>query len=448
MVDIDATADLSTIEAQVQAAGLKTMRQALRQAIHQWEQEHQTCPRCGSQQVRTEGTVVRNLQVIFGSVRLARGRLRCQHCFQRFCPANDLLKPLHRGRVSPALAEAASIAGASWPYRQAAQVLARLSGAQISAEEIRLLANRRGQALAKAQEPVCEAFNASSASREETDQEAPAPGDRLIIGLDGGWVPSREQRGGMEGKVGVIACDQEVLREASHPCKDMTYYELEKYLQCHRHPSVRRTRWRRRRYVATFASSSMLGRQAAEAASQVGKAQQEQVVLADGAGWIKKETQKHFPEATCILDWPHLWRTVAKAVRAVALQREADQKWVQQQLKQLGDWLWKGEVEAAQAVLRGWQEEQKSHLSLKALEAALTYLHTQRDWIGNYEAWKQQGYPVGSGIIERAVAVVINRRMKRRGMSWLRRNATSVVALRVALLNDDWRLPANTRIFP
>ncbi|GCE10034.1 hypothetical protein [Dictyobacter aurantiacus] len=55
---------------------------------------------------------------------------------------------------------------------------------------------------------------------------------------------------------------------------------------------------------------------------------------------------------------------------------------------------------------------------------------------------------MGSGIIERAVAVVINRRMKRRGMSWLRRNATSVVALRVAWLNEDWMRPANARIYP
>ncbi|WP_161977748.1 transposase [Dictyobacter kobayashii] len=45
-------------------------------------------------------------------------------------------------------------------------------------------------------------------------------------------------------------------------------------------------------------------------------------------------------------------------------------------------------------------------------------------------------------------AVGINRRMKRRGMSWLRRNATSVVAWRVAWLNEDWMRPANARMYP
>ncbi|MBV9230763.1 MAG: hypothetical protein JOZ18_15755, partial [Chloroflexi bacterium] len=144
IVDIDASASLSTIEHQIQEAGHQSMRQALQQAVHQWEREHRSCPSCGSGQVRLEGTVARTVQALFGAVRLPRQRLRCQHCFRRFCPANQLLSPMRQGRVSPALAEAACLAGSSWPYRQAAQTLARLSGAQISAEEIRLLTNRYG----------------------------------------------------------------------------------------------------------------------------------------------------------------------------------------------------------------------------------------------------------------------------------------------------------------
>ncbi|HET8851035.1 MAG TPA: hypothetical protein VFN02_00770 [Ktedonobacteraceae bacterium] len=97
----------------------------------------------------------------------------------------------------------------------------------------------------------------------------------------------------------------------------MTWVKVEKYLRRHRHPFVRRFCWRTHRYAATFACSSVIG-------------QQEQVVIADGAPWIKMEAQKHFSQATCILDWPHLWRTIAKAVRAVALQREADQTWMPQ----------------------------------------------------------------------------------------------------------------------
>jgi len=76
-----------------------------------------------------------------------------------------------------------------------------------------------------------------------------------------------------------------------------------------------------------------------------------------------------------------------------------------------------------------------------AWEDATRYVQTQRDWMGNYEQWQTDGYPVGSGLVERAVAVVINMRMKKRGMRWRRANATAVVALRVQRINADWEAP-------
>ena len=443
MVEIDASASLASMEEQIQGAGQQAMRLALQQAVHQWEQHHRQCPSCGSEQVRLEGTVPRQVHALFGAVRLARQRWRCQHCFRRFCPATPLLEPMQRGRVSPALLEAACLAGSSWPYRQAAAVLRRLCGAQISAEELRLLTNQRGREVAHTQEQAA-ARQSSFSLPVAPVQARTGESERTIVSMDGGWVPNRERRGGMEGKVAVIARDKQVLREPAQPSSEMTWVQLEKYLQHHRHPAVRRWRFATHRYAATFATSAVLGQQAAAAVEQVRSATSELVVISDGAHWIKKETQKYFPEATCILDWPHLWRTIAKAVRAVGLAREADHRWTNQQLQRLGDLLWKGEVEAAQVILESWQQEQQGHPPIKALTAALTYLNRQRDWIGSYEQWRRQGYPVGSGIIERTVALVMNRRMKRQGMSWLRRNATSVVALRVAWLNDEWPFPAAT----
>lgn len=43
---------------------------------------------------------------------------------------------------------------------------------------------------------------------------------------------------------------------------------------------------------------------------------------------------------------------------------------------------------------------------------------------------------IGSGLVERAVAIVINARMKKRGMRWKRNNATAA-ALRVQRINAD-----------
>lgn len=49
---------------------------------------------------------------------------------------------------------------------------------------------------------------------------------------------------------------------------------------------------------------------------------------------------------------------------------------------------------------------------------------------------------MGSGLVERAVVVVINARMKKRGTRWKRANATGVVVLRVQQINAAWEAAA------
>ena len=73
------------------------------------------------------------------------------------------------------------------------------------------------------------------------------------------------------------------------------------------------------------------------------------------------------------------------------------------------------------------------------LSELMTYLRNNAEWICDYDQLKLEGYPVGSGAVEKAVDIVINRRLKcRRAMRWRRNNADRVVALRTLILNDNW----------
>jgi hypothetical protein len=54
--------------------------------------------------------------------------------------------------------------------------------------------------------------------------------------------------------------------------------------------------------------------------------------------------------------------------------------------------------------------------SATALEGTIRCLEGQRARLGDYAAWREAGYPIGSGLIERAVALVNNRRLQGRGM--------------------------------
>src|SRR5579885_428246 len=79
--------------------------------------------------------------------------------------------------------------------------------------------------------------------------------------------------------------------------------------------------------------------------------------------------------------------------------------------------LWHGQVDVARGQLEALRPG-PLEAAVEALEAALTYLEHQRAWIGDYQHWRDLGYPVGSGLVERAVALIINRRLKRQGMRW------------------------------
>jgi hypothetical protein len=421
-MDLDATASLSELEQQIQEAGRAAMQAALKDAIRQREETQQTCPACGSGQVRTHETKRQVLLTSFGRVEVPLKRVRCQQCGQRFRPADGWLAEVRGHTITPQLRELASLLGGSWPYATAARLLKQLSGVQLSAERLRQLTNEQGTRVAQeqqthAQQVLADAVNPLLIRRARVQAERAIPPERpswLQVGLDGGWVPSREQQGGMEGKIGVVAS--------------------------HREPVGKRGRHRlsQRRYVATFGPAEEVGLLSYAAACESGAAEaRQQVVVGDGADWIKTQAEDHFPDAVKTLDWPHLWRKIRAAVRALQPGKHpARRAWRKQQYEGLLPLLWAGEREEALQYLRHLRSA--SGDAPAAVEEAIRYLETQQDWLGNYARWQEQGYPVGSGLVERAVALVINVRMKQRGMRWKCANATAVVALRVQQINTNW----------
>jgi hypothetical protein len=137
-----------------------------------------------------------------------------------------------------------------------------------------------------------------------------------------------------------------------------------------------------------------------------------------------------------VLDWAHVARAVHKAIRA-ACPGPANRARRHDLHQQLPAALWHGDVDAARAHLQALRPPGPNE-AVAALEEVLRYLEGQRRWLGNYAAWREAGYPIGSGCIERAVAVVINWRMKKRGMRWTRPNANALAALRVRARNAAW----------
>jgi hypothetical protein len=212
-INLDATASLSQMERQIEQAGREAMKEALEQAIHQREDQQQHCPSCGSKQIRTQGTKRRVLLTRFGRVEMPLKRLRCQECRHFFRPAESCLAEVKGHNVTPDLRELAALVGSSWPYETAAGVLKRLCGVQLSDERLRQLTNEQGKEKAneqqqQAEQVLQEAVNMEQIRAKRTQaccSRTEGQPNCLHVGLDGGWVPSREQRGGMEGNIGVVA---------------------------------------------------------------------------------------------------------------------------------------------------------------------------------------------------------------------------------------------------
>jgi hypothetical protein len=87
----------------------------------------------------------------------------------------------------------------------------------------------------------------------------------------------------MEGKIGVVASQIEPVGKPG------------------------RQRLRRRKSVVPFGPAEAVGRLTSAAACDLGATEAvQQVVLGDGADWIKTQANEHFPDAVKVLDWPHL----------------------------------------------------------------------------------------------------------------------------------------------
>jgi rRNA maturation endonuclease Nob1 len=99
-----------------------------KKAVRAVEEQQKTCPHCGSEAVRSEGTDQRVLLTTFGRVALPLRRQRCQGCQRRFRPADACVKSVQGGNVTAALSKACSEARASFQYVTAAKARQRLIG--------------------------------------------------------------------------------------------------------------------------------------------------------------------------------------------------------------------------------------------------------------------------------------------------------------------------------
>jgi hypothetical protein len=186
-------------------------------------------------------------------------------------------------------------------------------------------------------------------------------------------------------------------------------------------------------YVAYLGEPEPLGKLlSAEAERRSYDQAQARASLGDGAKWIWNLNSLCFPTSQEIVDWyhavDHLW---AAARLGYGEETKQAERWV----KNRKDELWLGQVDQVIAAIESLAQ---------ANPARQTELRTEAGYFRNnsrrmqYQEFREEGYPLGSGMVESGCKQLVTMRMKGPGMRWSRKGAENMLALRTEYLSDRW----------
>jgi len=178
---------------------------------------------------------------------------------------------------------------------------------------------------------------------------------------------------------------------------------------------------------------SLFANLAAQVAQRDPQGSKPLVCLMDGQRSLWQMQRRWLARAVCILDIFHVIERLWQA--AYCFHREgsrAAEEMVNHYLKMILE----GKVSSAIGSLRR-RSAKLSQKKKDALEKILVYLRNNREYM-QYDQYLQQGYPIGSGVVEGACRHLVKDRMERTGMRWEVEGAQAMLNTRSAYLNDEW----------
>jgi hypothetical protein len=407
--------DLAAVEELVR----RRVLQLGRAILQSWSEAAQAqakapqCPEC-AERMRHKGYVAGPLVTTLGSVRVRRGRFRCEQCGCEQYPHDERLRFLGHA-VSWPLAKVMGRLGAQLPFEQARQNLAEDYGVSVSKHLL---------------QQVCEEAGATILDREDQEREhlqSLPCAEQLALLPDSPLSPEKSY---VFADGTMLHCDGEwrEIRVASVAAVDGNDAVVT------------------RDHRARFLSCADFGWQLLLMARRTGYHRATtRAFIADGARWLWDIADTHFPDAVQILDWYHLSQHVHEA--AALLYGEgstAAQRFSQSRLNEL----WEGRLGATRRRLRELRKRSRSPTKREALRKLLVYLENNRRRI-DYPRYRALGLRVGSGQVEGACKTLVGARCKQAGMrNWTPRGAEGVLRLRAGLQTGHfdhlWTPPQQT----
>jgi hypothetical protein len=402
--------DLETALRQgMQQIGGACLRAAVEMEVPRYPKAAMACG-CGGQaqyQFQREA----KLLTVFGWVSYQRPYYLCSQCHQGQAPL-DRRWGLRPGQVSAGLAHLLALEGIDVSFEEASRKVAETLLVQVSENTIRQVTQR---------------FGALQEEAESQWQSESQDTDNLIARRRTVTHPPRRLYGAMDGVIFPTKSDWREL-------KCLCWFEVEA-AQRGAQRAVGDTsdlRAKNIHYYCDVADAATFRdlvwatgyRHDADRASEI-------VFVSDGAPWIWKIVEYHFPQAKQIVDWYHAAQYLSAICTAVFGEGSTEgTTWLERARSQL----WDGQITQ---VITTCEEQERKPGAADAVHRAVTYYTNNRQRI-DYARFRAEGYQIGSGTVESACKQLATGRLRRAGARWNEPGARHTAKARAAWLSHDW----------
>lgn len=408
-----------TMRELVREVGAQALGQYLEAQDEQMRAQEVVCA-CGevmTYQCKRQATIVS----VFGRVSYRRGYYLCEHCHARQSPL-DRRMGIEAGQVTAGLAELLALAGVEIAFEEASRWLEHYLLFRVSDNTLRKETERFGE-LQEAQEEEWKQNSQDEKWLQHRQRELGKQPGRLYGSLDGVMAP---------------------LVGEWRELKNIAWYRVEQvrsYQKRRRHakPVGEQNDLQAQdiNYHCDFKTGEAFGDLFwASACQRQADLYEELVFVCDGATWIWKLIERHFPHAVQIVDWYHASEYLPPIAEAAFTPgTELYHAW----LDNARNLLWDGQIEKLLLAC-----QQLSSQAPTAVHKAVTYFTHNRKRM-DYARFRQQGYFIGSGTVESGGKQISTLRLKRAGARWTERGALLTAKARAAWLSGSWEILTSKR---
>lgn len=402
---------------------LQNVQQILvKQQVNQYLTEQSSCVDCGKSLLhKGRHTIV--YRTVFGKLRL--DSLRFFHCECRMQMARTF-SPLARlltERTAPELLYLETKFASLVSYGMSMKLLEEVLpiGSELNAATIRnhtlTIAERMESELGDEQ-----FFFIEGSERDRDD--LPRPEMPLTVGLDGGYVHSREWNDDEKRRANFeVIVGKSMTSEGESKCFGLVNsYDAKP----------------KRRLFEVLKSQGM-------------QMNQQIAFLSDGGDTVRELQLYMNPEAEHLLDWFHItMRLTVMNQMAKGLGPEGSESRDQalKELESLKWYLWHGNVYKALQKIEDLEMDLEGEVIigesakklLKTIREFHTYIENNKQWITNYGERYRVGERISTAFVESAVDQVLSKRfVKKQKMRWSRRGAHLLLQTRACVLNNELR---------